>query len=338
MTRYIYNMRSMRVKMSMRVMRSEPLRGLTMLGRSSILSNMNRLDTKRRAQIVSALVEGNSIRATCRMFDVAKGTVLKLLAELGAACQVYQARTLVNLPCRRIQCDEIWAFVGAKDKNLSTEERSKFGRGSVWTWTALDADTKLMAAWAVGTRDAGAAFEFMNDLAERLRYRVQLTTDGHSAYLSAVEDAFGGQIDYAMLVKQYGTGPVEPGRYSPPECTGIVVKPISGNPDKRHISTSYVERQNLTMRMSMRRFTRLTNGFSKKVENHMHAISLHFMHYNFARIHQSLRITPAMAAGVTDHAWSIDEIVALLDQREATPSDVTKKGWPKRKGSEVPAK
>lgn len=272
------------------------------------------------------------------MFDVAKGTVLKLLAELGFACREYQSRVLVNLPCRRIQCDEIWAFVGAKDKNLSTEEKGKFGKGSVWTWTALDADTKLIAAWAVGTRDAGAAWEFMTDLSERLRYRVQLTTDGHSAYLSAVEDAFGGQVDYAMLVKQYGAGPVEPGRYSPPECTGIVVKPISGNPDKRHISTSYVERQNLTMRMSMRGFTRLTNALSKKVENHMHAISLHFMHYNFARIHQSLRITPAMAAGVTDHVWTIEEIVGLLYEREAKPTDVTTKGWAKRKAAADPAK
>jgi len=299
---------------------------------------MNRLDTKRRAQIVSALVEGTSIRATCRMFDVAKGTVLKLLAELGFACREYQSRVLVNLPCRRIQADEVWSFVGGQDKNIRADDRNKAGKGSVWTWTALDADTKLMAAWAVGSRDAGAAWEFMNDLAERLRYRVQLTTDGHSAYLSAVEDAFGGQIDYSMLVKQYGAGPVEPGRYSPPVCTGAIIKPISGNPDPKHVSTSYVERQNLTMRMSMRRFTRLTNGFSKKIENHMQAISLHFMHYNFARIHQSLRITPAMAAGVSDHAWSIDEIVELLDQREATPSDVTKKGWPKRKGSEVTAK
>jgi IS1 family transposase len=294
---------------------------------------MNRLDTKRRAQIVSALVEGNSVRATCRMFDVAKGTVLSLLADLGAACSAYQDEALRDLPCRRIQCDEIWAFVGAKDKNVPAEKRAHFGVGSVWTWTALDADTKLMAAWAVGTRDAGAAWEFMQDLAGRLRYRVQLTTDGHGAYLSAVEDAFGGAIDFAQLVKIYGAAPTEPGRYSPPICTGTKTTAISGDPDPAHVSTSFVERSNLTMRMSMRRFTRLTNGFSKKIEKHMHAISLHFMHYNFARIHQTLRITPAMAAGVADHVWSVEAIVALLDASETRPSDVTKKGWAKRKSA-----
>lgn len=288
-----------------------------------------------RARILGMMVEGMSIRAICRLTGVSKNTVAKLLVDAGEACRTYQHETLRNLPSRRIQCDEIWSFVGAKDKNVPADKRGT-AIGSVWTWTALDADSKLICSWLVGSRDAGTAWEFMSDLAERLRYRVQLTTDGHSAYLSAVEDAFGGQIDYAMLVKQYGAGPAEPGRYSPPECTGIAVKPISGNPDKRHISTSYVERQNLSMRMGMRRFTRLTNAFSKKLENHMHAISIYFMHYNFARVHQTLRVTPAMEAGVSDHVWSLEEIVALVESREASHSEVVAKGWAKRRATSEP--
>jgi len=278
------------------------------------------------------MVEGMSIRAICRLTGVSKNTVAKLLVDAGEACRAYQYETLRNLPSRRIQCDEIWSFVGAKDKNVPADKRGG-AIGSVWTWTALDADTKLICSWLVGTRDAGTAWEFMSDLDERLRYRVQLTTDGHSAYLSAVEDAFGGRIDYSMLVKQYGQGPAEEGRYSPPVCTGTVVKPISGNPDPRHISTSYVERQNLSMRMGMRRFTRLTNAFSKKLENHMHAISIYFMHYNFARVHQTLRVTPAMEAGVSDHVWTLEEIVALVESREASHSEVVAKGWAKRRAT-----
>lgn len=280
------------------------------------------------------MVEGMSIRAICRLMGVSKNTVAKLLVDAGEACRAYQYETLRNLPCRRIQCDEIWSFVGAKDKAVPADKRGG-AIGSVWTWTALDADTKLICSWLVGSRDAGAAWEFMTDLAERLRYRVQLTTDGHGAYLSAVEDAVGGQIDYAMLVKQYGAGPVEPGCYSPPECTGIVVKPISGNPNKRHISTSYVERQNLSMRKGIRRFTRLTNAFSKKLENHMHAISIYFMHYNFARVHQTLRVTPAVEARVSDHVWTLEEIVGLVEAGEASDSAVVAKGWAKRRAAKT---
>lgn len=276
--------------------------------------SMNRLDPARRAQVIRCLVEGNSIRSTVRMTGVAKNTVVKLLVELGAACAEYQNKAMRNLKCKRIQCDEIWSYIGAKDKNIPTDKQGQFGIGSVWTWTAIDADTKLIASWLVGTRDAGTATEFMQDLAGRLANRVQLTTDGHKAYLTAVEDAFGADIDYSMLVKIYGNNSEGDKRYSPAECLGCKKEAISGNPDPKHISTSYVERQNLTMRMSMRRFTRLTNGFSKKVENHVAALAVYFMYYNFARIHQTLRVTPAMAAGVADRLWDVSDIVALLDQ------------------------
>jgi IS1 family transposase len=276
--------------------------------------NMNRLNTAKRAAVVGALVEGCSIRSTVRMTGVAKNTVTKLLVELGAACASYQSETLRNLPCRRLQCDEIWSFVGAKDKNVPAEKMGQFGVGSVWTWTAIDADTKLCVSFLVSTRDAGAAHEFMSDVASRLRGRVQLTTDGHRPYLEAVEGAFGADIDYATLTKMYGVDPQGEKRYSPPVCLGCESKIVSGDPNPKHISTSYVERQNLTMRMSMRRFTRLTNAFSKKVENHAAAIALYFMYYNFARIHQTLRVTPAMEAGVSDHVWSIEEIVKLLGE------------------------
>lgn len=277
---------------------------------------MNKLDIKKRAQILACLVEGNSIRATVRMTGAAKNTVVKLLADVGAACAEYQDRTLRNLPCRRIQCDEIWSFVYAKQKNVPTAVAAPEGAGDAWTWTALCADTKLIAGWMVGPRDGGIAFEFMQDLAGRLANRVQLTTDGHKAYLDAVEDAFGSTIDYAQLVKIYGEAPAKgPERkYSPVECLGTRVKAISGSPDMAAVSTSYVERQNLTMRMSMRRFTRLTNGFSKKLENLGHAVALHFMYYNFGRIHQTLRVTPAMEAGVSDHLWSLEEIAVLADR------------------------
>jgi IS1 family transposase len=285
--------------------------------RSSLSHNwfVNRLNSETRAQVIRCLVEGNSIRSTVRMTGVAKNTVVKLLVELGAACAKYQDSTMRNLKLKRIQCDEIRSFVGAKDKNVPAEKVGQFGVGSVWTWTAIDADTKLIPTWLVGTRDAGTATEFIQDLAGRLATRVQLTTDGHKAYLTAVEDAFGSNIDYSMLIKIYGADGGEEKRYSPAECLGCKKEAISGAPDPKYVSTSYVERQNLTMRMSMRRFTRLTNGFSKKIENHVAALAVYFMYYNFARIHQTLRVTPAMAAGVTNRLWDVSDIVALLDKK-----------------------
>ena len=282
--------------------------------------SMNKLDMERRIQVVSALCEGNSIRSTARMCGVAINTVVKLLSELGSVCLDFQDVTMRNLPCRRLQADEIWSFVYAKAKNVPEGHKGEFGYGDVWTWTALCADTKVVPCWRVGNRDGREAYYFMKDLASRLTHRVQLTTDGHTPYLEAVEGAFGSQIDYAMLIKLYG--PVAPEkearrRYSPTECVGSEVKVIQGSPDVGHISTSYAERQNLTMRMSVRRFTRLTNAFSKKLENHMHALALYFMHYNFARPHKTLSkpyaTTPAMAAGLSDHVWDVGEIVSLLD-------------------------
>lgn len=273
---------------------------------------MNKLNNERRAQVVAALVEGNSIRATVRMTGVAKNTIVKLLEDLGTACAEYQDEAFRNLTCKRLQADEIWSFCYAKQKNVSPEHQGVFGYGDVWTWVAIDAETKLVPCWHVGRRDARAAYEFITDLASRLANRVQLTTDGHRPYLEAVEGAFGSEIDYAMLVKIYGK-PQEEIRYSPAQCLGAQTHVVTGDPDPAHVSTSYVERQNLTMRMSMRRFTRLTNGFSKKVDNHRHALALHYMYYNFARIHKTLRCTPAMAAGVTKRLWEVSDIVALLD-------------------------
>jgi IS1 family transposase len=275
---------------------------------------MNKLNKEKRTQIISSLVEGNSLRATARMCDVAFNTVLKLVPEIGAACLEYQDKALRNLTCKRIQCDEIWSFVGAKEKNVS-EERKAEGWGDVWTWVAIDPDTKLVPSFMVGSRGAQTAQAFMDDLAGRLASRVQLTTDGHRVYLNAIENAFGGNVDYAMLVKLYGNDSESEKRYSPAECIGCQTVGITGRPNPQHISTSHVERQNLTMRMKMRRFTRLTNAFSKKVENHLWAIALHYMHYNFCRIHQTLRVTPAMAAGVTDHVWEIEEIAGLLESK-----------------------
>lgn len=285
---------------------------------------MNKLTLAKRSQVLGLLVEGNSVNATCRITGAAKATVLKLLADVGAACVEYQHKTLVNLPCKRIQCDEIWSFVGAKQKNVA---EGAAGYGDVWTWTAICADTKLIASWMVGSRDGEAAAAFVADLAPRLANRVQLTTDGHKAYLQAVEDAFGADVDYAMLVKLYGApqGRQDERRYSPAECTGTIKGAVTGRPDPRHVSTSYVERQNLTMRMSMRRFTRLTNGFSKKIENHAHAVALHFMFYNFGRIHKTLRVTPAMEARISDHVWSLEEIAALV------PDPAAKKRGPYKK-------
>ena len=285
---------------------------------------MNVMPPAKRAQILGLLVEGNSINATCRITGAAKATVLKLLADVGQACAEYQDKALHNLPCKRVQCDEIWSFVGAKQKNVN---EGAAGYGDVWTWTAICADTKLVASWMVGSRDGEAARAFMADLAPRLANRVQLTTDGHRAYLEAVEDAFGADVDYAMLVKLYGApqGRENERRYSPAECCGTIKGTVQGCPDPRHVSTSYVERQNLTMRMSMRRFTRLTNGFSKKIENHAHAIALHFMFYNFGRIHKTLRVTPAMQAGIADHVWTLEEIAALVPEPEAKPRGPYKK-------------
>jgi len=274
---------------------------------------MNKLSNARRAAIVRALVEGNSIRATCRIAGAAKGTVTKLLVDLGRACEEYQRARFIDLPCQRVQVDELWSFCYAKEKNVPKEKRGVWGYGDVWTWTAICADTKLVPSWLVSTRDADAAAEFMADLAGRLRNRVQLTSDGHRAYLQAVWDAFGTGVDYAMLTKLYGKAPEMETRYSPAQCIGCRREPITGWPDPKHISTSYAERQNLTMRMSMRRLTRLTNAFSKKVQNLEAAVALHFMWYNFGRIHQTLRVTPAMEAGVANHVWNAEEIAALLD-------------------------
>ncbi|MHB8068159.1 MAG: IS1 family transposase [Desulfobaccales bacterium] len=276
---------------------------------------MNRLNIERRARIIGCLVEGNSLRATARMTDTAINTVVKLLVDVGKACAEYQNQSLRDLKCKRLQCDEIWAFCYAKAKNVPEDKKGQFGYGDVWTWTAICADSKLVPAWLVGTRDAETATIFMEDLASRLSHRVQLTTDGWKSYLEAVDEAFGTDIDYAMLVKMYGESGVEKveKRYSPAKFTGSRKEIIAGNPERKHISTSYAERQNLTMRMSMRRFTRLTNAFSKKVENLAHAVSLHFMYYNFARIHKTLRVTPAMEAGVSDHLWSLEEIAGLTD-------------------------
>ncbi len=284
---------------------------------------MNILPESKRVAIVKALVEGNSIRATGRLVGVSKATVLKLLVDLGEMASLYQSHVLRNLPCKRIQCDEIWSFVGAKERAVKAGARQA---GDVWTWTALCADTKLMVSFLVGKRDARAAHAFMADLSERLANRVQLTTDGHRAYLEAVDSAFGSKIDYAMLIKLYGAsgeagGSMSgQGKYSPAQVTGIIKEPVLGSPVKEDVSTSFVERQNLTMRMGMRRFTRLTNAFSKKVENHAHAVALHFLHYNFVRPHQTLTkarkgypTTPAMAAGLAQHPWTVEELVGLLD-------------------------
>lgn len=273
----------------------------------------NVLSTAKRVQIVSALVEGVGIRPTARMAGVSKDTVMKLWREIGEACIRFQDGALRNLPCKRVQVDEIWSFCYAKAKNVPAEKRGTFGFGDVWTFTAVCADTKLMPSFLVGLRDAGCATEFMQDLAGRLAGRVQLTSDGHKMYLSAVEDAFAGDVDFAQLVKHYGPAPEGPEvRYSPAQCLGCERHAVTGEPDPKHVSTSYVERANLTIRMSVRRFTRLTNAFSKKVENHTAAFGLFSAHYNFVRIHKTLRVTPAMAAGVTSRLWSVEDLVALL--------------------------
>jgi IS1 family transposase len=278
---------------------------------------MNKLPLARRAQILGLLVEGNSLRATSRLADCSINTVTKLLVDVGTACAEYQDKALRDLKCKRIQCDEIWSFVYAKAKNADPAMKYDGKAGDVWTWTAIDADSKLMVSWLVGDRGVRTATEFMNDVAELLANRIQLATDGHKVYLNAMDSAFSEHVDYAMLVKLYGPPKdADPARrYSPGECCGAIKGVVCGNPDEKHISTSFVERQNLTMRMSMRRFTRLTNAFSQKVENHAHAVALHFMYYNFGRIHKTLRVTPAMEAGVSDHVWSWEEMASLSDSR-----------------------
>jgi IS1 family transposase len=274
---------------------------------------MNRLSTEQRAKVVSCLVEGNGLRATARMTGVARMTIEKLLRDLGTACASYHNANVRGLTSRRIQCDEIWSFVGAKAKNVP---ESKIGEwGDIWTWTAIDADSKLIVGYRVGNRTAVDAYDFMKDVASRLTNRVQLTTDNYKAYLNAVDYAFGVDVDFATLEKHY----VAPKstraaalRYVPNKIAGMKAATISGDPDPKHISTSFVERQNLTMRMHMRRFTRLTNGFSKKIEMHAHMVALHFAYYNFCKIHQTLRVTPAMEAGLSDHVWDVDELIGLL--------------------------
>lgn len=292
---------------------------------------MRKLDTKTRSLIICLLVEGNSIRATSRIADVSKNTVNKLLIDAGKACSIFHDQAVRNVKASRVQCDEIWSFCYAKQKNVATAKAAPNEAGDVWTWTALDADSKLIVSYLVGGRDSEYAIEFMDDVASRLANRVQISTDGHKAYLEAVEGAFGGDVDYAQIVKMYGAAAdSSKGRYSPADCTGIRKRRVEGNPVKEDVSTSHVERQNLTMRMAMRRFTRLTNGFSKKIENHAYAVALHFMYYNFARIHQTLKVSPAMAAGLTDRLWEINDIVALIDANEEAPK---KRGPYKKRNS-----
>jgi len=279
---------------------------------------MNRLDKTERAKIIHLLCEGMSIRAITRLTGVSKTTVSKLVVDAGTAAAWYQDRVFQSLPCKHLQIDEIWGFVGAKAKNASAEAKAAGTAGDAWLWPATDADTKLVPCWHVGGRDGDAAMEFIDDLASRVCSRTQITTDGHKAYLNAIDTAFGGAVDYAMLVKLYGDAPEgSKGRYSPAECTGAIKTPISGAPDHKHISTSYAERNNLNIRMHSRRMTRLTNAFSKKMENHAHSMALHFLYYNFVRVHKTLKVTPAMAAGVTDRLWEVADMVAVLEAWEA---------------------
>ena len=287
---------------------------------------MNCLSVSQRVQVVAALVEGNSVSSVSRMTGVTKKAILKLLEQLGCACAEYHNRHIRNLKVNRVEVDEIWQFCYAKEKNVPADKKGKFGYGDVWTTTGIDAESKLIISYLVARRDARSAQKFMDDLRSRIANRIQMTTDGHRVYVNAVENSFGSEVDYAMLIKVYGAPLQEDAstRYSPATCIDCQTAVISGNPDPEYISTSYVERQNLTMRMGMRRFTRLTNGFSKKVENHGHAVSLHFMHYNFCRVHKTLRVTPAMQAGLTDHVWSIAELIALVKPRKASQTAAKK--------------
>src|SRR6266849_6312958 len=277
---------------------------------------MNKLPSEKRAQALQMMAEGISLRAMTRLTGISRTTLIKLLEDAGQAFSEYQDRVLVNLPCKRIQVDEAWAFCYAKQKNVPTAKAAPEGSGDIWTWVGLDADTKLVASFYVGRRDSEAAANFISDLAPRLASRVQITSDGHRPYLEAIEGAFGGAIDYAMLIKMYGPAPEGQRRYSPPVCTGTHTYRIEGNPDPKHISTSYVERQNLNIRMGNRRMTRLTNAFSKKAKNHAYMMAIYFMHYNFVRIHQTLKITPAMAANVTRKLWEMSDIVKVLEEWE----------------------
>jgi len=289
---------------------------------------MNRLTADQRAKVLHMLCEGNSIRSITRVLGVGKNTVIRLLADAGKACMEYHDVNVRNVACNRIEVDEIWSFTYAKAKNIKTAKAAPEGAGDTWTWTAIDADSKMIVSYLVGGRDAEYAVEFIQDLADRLANRVQLTSDGLNAYIGAVEDAFGDDIDFAQLVKVYGKEPT--GRYSPPEVIGAAKRRVRGRPDIDLVSTSYVERNNLTMRMHMRRFTRLTNAFSKKVENHAYAVALHMMYYNFVRIHGKTRMSPAMAAGVSDRLWEIGDIVALVEANDEAP----KKRGPYKKGGE----
>ncbi len=283
------------------------------------MRGMNKLPLPKRVQVLSMLCEGSSMRSISRVADVSINTVAKLLTDAGEACAAFHDEAVRNVRAKRVQCDEIWAFNHCKQRNVETAKAAPDMAGDIWTWTALEAETKLIVSYLVGGRDAGYATAFMDDVASRLATRVQLTTDGHKAYLNAVEGAFGADVDYAQLVKMYGETPHPPGRYSPAECTGIKKTRVGGRPDPAHVSTSYVERSNLTMRMQMRRFTRLTNAFSKKAESHYHMVALYTAWYNFVRIHKTLRVTPAMAAGVSDRLWSMEDVVALIDARAKSP-------------------
>jgi len=305
-----------------------------MRNRSSIIVSMKRLTTADRVRIVSALVEGCSLRSISRMVACSINTLTKLVEDLGPVCEAYHDEHVRHLQAERIQADEIWAFCYAKDKNLPAHMRGMEGVGSVWTWTAIDADSKLMVSWYVGDRDTGCATRFMRDLAGRLSNRVQLTTDGHGVYERAVQSAFGWNVDYAQLVKQYGEPRDTEARYSPCECIGSKKLPVVGRPIPEDICTSHVERANLTMRMGMRRFTRLTNGFSKKLANHRASVAIHFMHYNFCRVHKTLRVTPAMEAGLSDHVWELAELVGLLEAQEsATIGTAANRRGPYRKAA-----
>jgi IS1 family transposase len=281
--------------------------------------SMNKLPSEKRAQVLQMMAEGIALRAITRLTGISRTTLQKLLEDAGQAFSDYQDQTLINLPCKRLQVDEAWSFCYAKQKNVATATAAPEGAGDIWTWVGLDADTKLVASFYVGGRDSEAAMILMDDLAKRLANRVQLTSDGRKAYLEAVEGAFGGDIDYAQLVKLYGPSPESAkGRYSPSECTGIKKNPIEGKPDPKYISTSYSERQNLNIRMGNRRMTRLTNAFSKKAANHAHMMAIYFMHYNFVRIHQTLKISPAMAAGVTSQLWEMSDMVKVLEDWESS--------------------
>jgi IS1 family transposase len=282
---------------------------------------MNKLPLAKRAQILSMLCEGSSMRSISRVVDVSINTVSKLLIEAGESCAAFHDDAVRNVKAKRVQCDEIWSFCYAKQKNVATAKRQDLAHGDVWTWTAIDADSKLIVSYLVGGRDGEYAMGLMDDLRSRLANRVQLTTDGHKAYLNAVEEAFGDDIDYAQLVKLYGEAPEAfKGRYSPAECIGARKEKVTGEPDRDHVSTSYVERANLTMRMAVRRFTRLTNAFSKKFENHVHMVAIYTVWYNFVKMHKTLKMTPAMAAGVSDKLWSVEDMVALMDARAPKPA------------------